>query len=132
MKIKPGANMEHASWELLAGIAVVDEEYERAGLDVVVTSCYRPGPWAKTLLHGTERDLKRVHRAGVVDACDFAYPPPDKARAIIAAIRARIGKPAGNFDVLDEGTNANAQAAGVGSQWTGAHLHIEFDPAVPA
>ena len=128
MRVKAGASLDHASAELLHGIAIVEEEYRRAGLEAVVTSCYRAGPWATTLLHGTDRDLKRAHRRGVVDACDFSYPPPDLAHAVIAAIRARLAPPAGDFDVLDEGTNAAAAAAGVGSQWTGAHLHIEFDP----
>lgn len=128
MRVKAGSSLDHASAELLHGIAVVEEEYRRAGLEAVVTSCYRPGPWAVTLLHGTDRDLKRAHRRGVVDACDFRYPPEDKAPGVIAAIRARIAKPAGAFDVLDERTNAAAVAAGVGSQFTGSHLHIEFDP----
>ena len=71
----------------------------------------------------------------MVDACDFSYPPPTEAGLIIARIRERIGKPtreaphrAGSFDVLDEQTSASAAAAGVGSQWTGSHLHIEYDP----
>jgi hypothetical protein len=129
MRVKPGANLDHASAELLFGIAVVEEEFRRAGLEARITSCFRPGPWAKTLLHGTDRDLKRAHRRGVCDACDFAYPPPDKATAVVAAIRARLSKPAGAFDVLDEATPTYAEAAGVGGQWTGAHIHIEFDPA---
>jgi hypothetical protein len=128
MRIKPGASLDHASAELLHGIAVVEEEFRRAGLEATVTSCYRAGPWGVTLLHGTDRDPKRAHRKGVVDACDFSYPLAEKAPAVIAAIRARLSKPAGAFDVLDERTNASAAAAGVGGQWTGAHLHIEFDP----
>jgi hypothetical protein len=128
MRVKPGVSFDHASAELLHGIAVVEEEFRRAGLESTATSCYRPGAWDVTLLHGTERDLKRASRRGLVDACDFSYPPPEKAPAIIAAIRARISKPAGTFDVLDEQTPAAAQAAGVGAQWSGAHLHIEFDP----
>lgn len=130
MRIKAGASLDHASAELLHGIAVVEEEFRRVGLEACVTSGYRAGPWAVSLLHGTDRDLKRAHRRGCVDACDFSYPPPDRAASVIASIRARLGKPAGAFDVLDEQTNATAAAAGVASQWTGAHLHIEWDPVV--
>ena len=107
----------------------MEEEFRRAGLEARVTRCFTEGPWSVTLLHGTDRDLKRAHRRGVVDACDFSYPPIDKAAAVIAAIRARLSKPLGSFDVLDERTNAAAVAAGVGSQFTGAHLHIEWDPS---
>lgn len=128
MRVKTGASIDHASAELLHGIAIVEEEYRRAGLEAVVTSCYRPGPWASTLLHGTDRDLKRAYRRGLVDACDFRYPPEEFAFAVIAAIRSRLAPPAGDFDVLDEKSNASAVAAGVGNQWTGSHLHIEFDP----
>ena len=60
MRIRPAASLDHASAELLHGIAVVEEEFRRAGIEAVVTSCYRPGPWATTLLHGTDRDAKRA------------------------------------------------------------------------
>lgn len=129
MRVKPGASLDHASAELMYGISVVEDCFRRHGEESTVTSGFRPGPWEVTLLHGIERDLKRAHRRGVVDACDFRYPPPEKAALIMAAIKARLSKAlGGQFDILDEKTNASAVAAGVGSQYTGSHIHIEFDP----
>lgn len=131
MRVKPGASLDHASPELLRGCATVDEVFREYGLEAELTSGYRPGGWLVTLLHGIFRDAKRKAREGRVDAADFAYPPPALAPVIIGKIRDRIGKPRGSFDVLDERTNASAVAAGVGSQFTGAHIHIEHDP-IPA
>lgn len=129
MRIKSGVSLDHASAELIRGMAAVEEEFRRDGLEAVCTSCYRAGPWGVTLLHGTDRPPQRENRRGQVDAADFSYPPLDKAAGIIARIRARLAKPMGTFDVLDERTNAAAVSAGVSNQWTGAHLHIEHDPA---
>lgn len=129
MRVKDGASLDHASAELLYGISVVEDCFRCLGEEAMVTSAFRVGPWPVTLLHGLERDPKRAHRSGVVDACDFRYPPGAKAPAIIDRIKARLSKEhGGQFDVLDERTNAQAAAAGVGAQFTGAHIHIEWDP----
>jgi hypothetical protein len=129
MRVKQGVSFDHASAELMHGIAVVEECFRKYGEESRVTHCFSSGPWSVTLLHGIERDARRAARAGQVDACDFGYPPPEKSTLIIAAIKGRLSKTfGGKFDVLDELTSAAATAAGVGSQWSGAHLHIEFDP----
>jgi hypothetical protein len=129
MRVAPGASLDHVSVELMRGICVVEEEFQKAGLEARITSAFRPGSWAICLLHGTARPPSRAHRTGLVDACDFSYPPPEKAAEIISAITKRLSKKHGGaFDVLDEKTAASATAAGVGSQWTGQHIHLEFDP----
>jgi len=129
MRVKPGASLDHASAELLHGISAVEECFQKYGEESTLTSSFRPGGWLLTLLHGIFRDKRRAPRAGRCDAADFAYPPPAKAAVIIAAIQSRLSKTyGGKFDVLDERTDAAASAAGVGSQWSSAHIHIEYDP----
>ena len=131
MRIRRGVNLDHASPEILRACAEVDEVFREYGLEAEATSGLRAGGWLLSLLHGLFRDKKREKRAGYLDAIDFVYPPPALSVVIIGKIRDRLAKPHGDFDVLDERTNASAIAAGVGSQWTGAHLHIEYDPFNP-
>lgn len=130
MKIKPGVDISNASPELVIGMRIVEDCFQMHDLESTITSLNRKGSWERALLHGILRPLGvRSARAGKVDACDFRYPPPEKAQQVLEAIMQRLSKKfGGQFDVLDERTSAGATAAGVGDQWTGSHIHIEFDP----
>ncbi len=130
MKIKPGVDLTNASPELAIAIGVVESVFQRHGCEATLTCVARKGTWAGALLHGILRPLGvRAARSGKVDAADFSYPPAGKAKEIVADLMERLSKrQGGQFDVLDERDSSAAAAAGVADLWTGAHLHIEFDP----
>lgn len=116
--IMPGVSFDKLSPQALLGLIVVDQCFAEHGEDCIVTSCYREGSWVQTLLHG------RGHAFDIA-VRDLAGKPIEEGtvKAILESIITRIGKSRGGmFDVLYE----NSPDASVG--WTGAHLHIEFDP----
>jgi hypothetical protein len=116
--IMPGVSFDKLSPQALLGLIITDQCFSECGEDCIVTSCYREGTWVQTLLHG------RGHAFDVAVRDLAGKPIPEEVIVkILDRITTRIGKSRGGmFDVLYEAS----PDASVG--WTGAHIHIEFDP----
>jgi hypothetical protein len=97
--------------EVLMGAQIIDSVFRAHSLDMLVTSCYRPG--TGQMLHGLGYavDIRLPSRSG--------GKPEDDSNLLAECFDALGGmKPFGQFDLLHE--------VGVAG---GDHYHLEFDPA---
>jgi hypothetical protein len=111
MKLAPNIDIFTVKPELLLGLQILDSVFREHGLELLVTSCYRPGPGQ--LLHGRgwAGDIRLPSRSGGTPEMDAALLP-----TCFAALGGM--KPFGQFDLILE--------VGVAG---GDHYHLEFDPA---
>lgn len=124
MRLAPGVDAWMVKPELVLGLHVADGVFESFGRHLLVTSLYRTGPG--TLLHGRgyAADLRLPSRSERAEYAPFAGDDASLDQVVTDALRRALGgtKPGGQWDVLLElGPDASPQ-------WTGAHIHIEFDP----
>jgi hypothetical protein len=111
MKLAPNIDIFTVKPELLLGLQIVEGVFRAHGLELLITSCYRPGPGQ--LLHGRgwAADIRLPSRSGGSPASD--------AMLLEECFTALGGmKPSGQFDMILE--------VGVAG---GDHYHLEFDPA---
>lgn len=106
--LKPGVDLRDLQPQTLLAFMVADEVYADHGLPCRITSVYRDGSMLHT--EGFAVDL------GLRDGNGELYAD-DIIDSLVDSLKARIGKPLHQFDVVDERT-----APG------GPHIHIEFDP----
>lgn len=118
LHFKEGVNLRGMSPQICLALQVASETFAEVHEDCLVTSVTRNGTFAE---HG-------YHATG--NACDIAVRRLDGSQ-IPAAVCAQIVKQldlrlgrlgGGQYDVVDE------MAPGASAGWTGAHIHIEFDP----
>jgi hypothetical protein len=123
MRLAPGIDLWSVRPETLVALMVADGVYRDFGRALVVTSVVRAG--AGQLLHarGWAVDLRLPSRCDV-DAGGPPVPADALDERVAQALRHALGgpKPGGQCDVLLElGPEASIH-------WTGAHIHVEFDP----
>jgi hypothetical protein len=118
LHFRSGVDLRQMAPQILVAWEVAAEVFESHGHTAWVTSLYRAGPWETTLLHGKGLAID----IGLRDAAGELLPD-GTISAIVAELRARLGKEyGGQFDVVDE------RGVGASAGWTGAHVHLEFDP----
>jgi len=118
LHFKGGVDMREMTPQILFAWIVASEVYESVGEVCMATSLYRQGTWDQVLLHGKGAAIDLAIRKP--DGTPFEVGTVD---AIVQQLTHRLGKKyGGQYDVVDE------RGAGSSAGWTGAHIHIEFDP----
>jgi hypothetical protein len=113
-----GINLRLMTPQTMLAMAVANDCFAEAGEDCLVTSVCRTGAFLEVGYHGSGNAIDVAVRRVDGSQMDEAL-----VTGVIRRIRTRIGREGGGqYDVVDE--RAPASSAG----WTGAHIHIEYDP----
>lgn len=111
MKLAPNVDSFSLKPEALIGLLVLDNVFRLHGLELLITSVYRPGPGQMLHGRGYAADIRLPSRSG--------GQPRDDAVLLPVLFEALGGvKPSGQFDLIHE--------VGVVG---GDHYHLEYDPA---
>ena len=97
-KLKPGVRLAGIRPEILVAVMAAERAYNRAGYELVVTSCA-----------DSKHSRGSLHYAGAAVDLRTRGVPADVIQAIVAEIRESLGA---DFDVVLEDT----------------HLHVEYQP----
>jgi hypothetical protein len=117
LHFKDGVNLRGLQPQAVLAMVVASETYAEVHEDCLVTSAVRDGTFEEHGYHakGLAIDVAARRLDGT------PIPSPVMAQ-IWKQINLRIGRMGGGqYDVVDELTRG-------GFGWTGAHIHIEFDP----
>lgn len=114
----PNVDIRMMSSQALLALVVASECYWEEVEHCLVTSVKREGTFLEKGYHSTGNAVDIAVRR-----MDGTLIPTEKMDRIIHQLRIRLGRSGGGqYDVVDE------RASHSSANWTGAHVHIEFDP----
>jgi hypothetical protein len=116
LHFKDGVNLRGLQPQAVLAMVVASETFAEVHEDCLITSAVRNGTFEEHGYHATGIDVAARRLDGT------PIPAPVMAQ-IWKQLNLRIGRMGGGqYDVVDE------MAHGASPGWTGAHIHIEFDP----
>lgn len=114
----PGVRMELLKPQTVLAMVVASECYGEHHEDAILTCVDRPGEFAKQGYHSKGQAIDLATRR-----LDGSFIPVEVMDEIVKKLRDRIGREGGGqYDVVDE------RKPGSSANWTGSHIHIEYDP----
>jgi hypothetical protein len=118
LHFKNGVNLRGLQPQAVLALVVASETFAEVHEDCLVTSAVRDGTFQEHGFHATGQAVDIAVRR-----LDGTPIPAPVCAQIVRQLGLRIGRlGGGQYDVVDE------MAAGASPGWTGAHIHIEFDP----
>ena len=118
LHIKGGVNLRGMVPQIALAIQIATDAFAEQNEDCTITSLTRDGTFAECGFHS-------VGAAVDISVAKLGGNPIEqyKVDRVLWRLETVIGRQGGGqFDIVDE------RAPGSSPGWTGAHIHIEFDP----